>query len=127
MHCIPVDICQRLLPWKHAPITLCIKLCTSERPLACGASLPVFHASELLRKCQAPAFPHTLPSSRTMRQQTSRGPAATACCWVCADGSAAGIFLLNSNGMDVELQETRMTYRCRAAGCQNMLCSVGGK
>eukprot|EP00775_Hariotina_reticulata_P012669 gene12669-12796_t len=27
------------------------------------------------------------------------------------DGSAAGVFLLNSNGMDVELQETKLTYR----------------
>lgn len=28
-----------------------------------------------------------------------------------ADGTAAGVFLLSSNGMDVELQQTSMTYR----------------
>jgi hypothetical protein len=29
-----------------------------------------------------------------------------------ADGTSSGTFLLNSNGMDVELHDTWMTYRC---------------
>lgn len=34
-------------------------------------------------------------------------------CWTSgADGTASGVFLLNSNGMDMQLQQTSLTYRC---------------
>jgi hypothetical protein len=37
--------------------------------------------------------------------------AAAAAAAIGADGSASGVFLLNSNGLDVELQDDRLTYR----------------